>query len=139
MPIYSQLLSAVALIALVASPALAGNLVGKNKFLNVLMSKATEQTKKTSCMDQGECKDYAKKLGLKVGGNGWSFAGAYHDKGCYTWRGTGVAYWGTGGSSVANAADVAFPKERVVCTDHDFLSTATWTKGIASTTRKNMD
>ena len=47
------------------------------------------------------CRDAAKALGLKLGGGGYAFSGAYSLKGCYSYRsGTyaGIAFYGTGGT-----------------------------------------
>jgi hypothetical protein len=53
------------------------------------------------CMTEEECKKVAESLGLKLGGNGYPFAGNWGIKGLYAYKSgkyNGIAFFGTGGT-----------------------------------------
>merc|ERR1719242_2319919 len=64
---------------------------------------------------QEACELAAVRNGLSKGGNGYAFAGDYGTKGCYTYSSgsyKGIVFYGTGGSSAQNKADVSGGKYR---------------------------
>jgi len=72
--------------------------------------------KPKACSEKENCKNAALKLGLRIGGKGYSFAGNYRTKGCYFYASgkyAGFAYYGTGGSIAEKSTILTFPKKRV--------------------------
>jgi len=83
-----------------------------------------EQQRKLSCSSfygtSESCKQASIDLGLELGGDGYSFAGSYSTKGCYTYKSgdkKGIAYFGTGGSASEEKAKPSSPKIRLDCED----------------------
>lgn len=75
------------------------------------------QTK--SCDSSSACENEAKKLGYKIGGKGYAFAGEYGTSGCYAYKKNanskykGIAYYGTkNGNKTDSLKD---PKVRIKC------------------------
>ena len=63
------------------------------KYVSVSSSKG----KKFTPQNRAECTNAAQKLGLKIGGKGYPFAGKYATSGCYYYSAgmyKGIAYWG---------------------------------------------
>lgn len=61
------------------------------------------------CLTEAACRTKALQLGHTEGGSGYSFAGSYRTKGCYTYssgRYLNMAYFGTGGTTAEMAAPV---------------------------------
>lgn len=72
--------------------------------------------KQKACSEKENCKSAALKLGLRIGGKGYSFAGNYKTKGCYFYASgkyAGIAYYGTGGSTAEKSTILTLPKQRV--------------------------
>jgi len=55
-----------------------------------------------TCTTEAGCNAQAQALGLRLGGDNYTFAGDYNTKGCYAYQSgsiwAGEAYWGTGGT-----------------------------------------
>ena len=74
-----------------------------------------------SCIQysQEACHDAGKRLGLKIGGNGYNFAGNYATKGCHAYKcGShngnydGMIFYGIGGTKEQISAPLSAPKYR---------------------------
>ena len=64
---------------------------------------------------QQACQDAGTRLGLKLGGGGYAFAGAYSTKGCYAYKGgayDGTVFYGTGGTEEQTKTSISAPKYR---------------------------
>lgn len=64
---------------------------------------------------QEACYDAGKRLGLKMGGGSYNFAGDYSTKGCYTKKGgsnDGMVFYGVGGTEQQMKKSLSAPKYR---------------------------
>ena len=71
-----------------------------------------------ACDSEKSCQAAAEAAGLQIGGGGYDFAGEYGTKGCYTYNSgkyEGMAFFGTGGDTIAMSEPVDEPKVRVMC------------------------
>ena len=71
-----------------------------------------------ACDSEKSCQAAAEAAGLQIGGGGYNFAGEYGTKGCYTYNSgkyEGMAFFGTGGDTIAMSEPVDEPKVRVMC------------------------
>lgn len=68
------------------------------------------------CNTQEACAAVAKSQGLKLGGAGYPFANSLGTKGCYSFNDgkySGIAYFGTGGTTADEAVETLAPKYRI--------------------------
>ena len=77
---------------------------------------------KAACTNQKDCLAAAKDLGYAAGGQGFSFAGNYFAKGCYTYltgKYHGHIYYGTCGKKSQKVIPLKSPKSRIMSTKCD--------------------